>query len=229
MSSDNAQLNSQSKVKVTHWLLMITKPVMYYLSSGSSSRKLCSICPWKLVTKFVSKEDHRRTHRVMVCLHGMVTSAHWKSKLQTAKKDVWGNTNLSLQSISEQSGLRQEQRLLSDPSDIYSENKLLPSHRRHSVPQWKLSCFRTLSWTHLLCKLWLFISAFSKLEDHVQHFGPRQISLRGQSIMARSRVGLRFSLEAWFEEVLNLNTWRMQVGPSFQHFYISAAGFGKII
>ena len=73
-------------------------------------------------------------------------STQSKSKLQhlvqTAIK-VMGRTDKLSQSICEQSVLRQARRVLSDPSHILQmEYKLLPSGRRHGIPQCKLNHFK---------------------------------------------------------------------------------------
>ena len=74
-------------------------------------------------------------------------SAQSKSKLQrlvqTAMKVMGRTEKLSLESIYDQSVLRQAQRVLSDPSHIlHMEYELLPSGRRYRIPKCKLNRFK---------------------------------------------------------------------------------------
>ncbi|XDV25684.1 hypothetical protein PO909_029559, partial [Leuciscus waleckii] len=74
-------------------------------------------------------------------------STQSKSKVQrlvqTAMKVMGRTEKLSLQSIYEQSVLRQARRVLLDPSHILqTENELLPSGRRYRSPKTKLNHFK---------------------------------------------------------------------------------------
>lgn len=74
-------------------------------------------------------------------------STQSKSKLQrlvqTAMKVMGRTEKLSLQSIYEQSVLRQARRVLSDPSHIlHAEYELLPSGRRFRIPKTKLNRYK---------------------------------------------------------------------------------------
>ena len=63
--------------------------------------------------------------------------------VQTAMKVMGRTDKLSLQSIYEQSVLRQARRVVSDPSHILQmEYELLPSGRRYRIPKRKLNCFK---------------------------------------------------------------------------------------
>ena len=89
---------------------------------------------------------------VYVCVCGMMAclgnlSTQSKSNLQclvqTAMKVMGRTDKLSLQSIYEQSVLRQAQRVLLDPSHILqTEYELLPSGRRYRIPKCKLNRFK---------------------------------------------------------------------------------------